>query len=187
MAGRGMAVYIRENMFSTAVELKSGEEGEATVWCEVKLKDQDRLLIGIVYRSPNSTEEMNQQLTLVIKDIVNRKSSHLLMMGDFNYPGIDWDLEITEGSQDEENFLQQIKDCFLWQHVKRPTHFRTMQKANILDLIFTNEEGMIHELNYEEPIGKSDHLVLSWIYNCYVPRKATQQLNICTIKGIMKE
>lgn len=44
----------------------------------------------------------------------------------------------------------------------KPTRYRTQQTANVLDLVFTNEESMINEIKYEEPIGKSDHLCLVW-------------------------
>jgi hypothetical protein len=30
-----------------------------------------------------------------------------------------------------------------------------------------NEEGMIHEMEYNESIGASDHLVLNWTFNSY--------------------
>jgi len=31
----------------------------------------------------------------------------------------------------------------------------------------TNETGMIDRLHYNEPIGKSHHIVLDWTLRCY--------------------
>ena len=53
-----------------------------------------------------------------------------------------------------------IRDNFLFQHITMPTRGRLGNKSNILDLIFTNEEGMIEDVTYESPLGKSDHDVL---------------------------
>ena len=41
-----------------------------------------------------------------------------------------------------------------------PTRGRLGNRSNILDLIFTNEEGMIENVKYESPLGKRDHAVL---------------------------
>ena len=40
-------------------------------------------------------------------------------------------------------------------------------KSNILDLVFTNEKGMIDDIVYESPLGKSDHSVLIIIFRGY--------------------
>jgi hypothetical protein len=64
-------------------------------------------------------------------------------------------------------FMESIRDCFLYQHVKNPTHSRRNQTENILDLVITNEEGMVDDIQYEAPLGKSDHLVLKFDFLCY--------------------
>jgi hypothetical protein len=77
-------------------------------------------------------------------------------MGDFNYPGINWEtgetLTATEGQ-----FFELINDCFLIQHVTEPT-----RDKNVLDLVFTTEKGMFENLEIKDPIGKSDHNTLVW-------------------------
>ena len=32
-------------------------------------------------------------------------------------------------------------------------------QSNILDLVFSNEEGMVDDIIHESPLGKSDHSV----------------------------
>jgi hypothetical protein len=93
-----------------------------------------------------------------------------MIMGDLNFPEIDWDLEASTvpGEHISHDFMTACKDWFLYQHVHQPTRHRQQQKANILDLLFTNEEGMIEQLTYREPIGSSDHMVLNWTLRCYV-------------------
>ena len=67
-------------------------------------------------------------------------------MGDFNYPNIKWDSESTESNTVEEKCIENIGDNFLFQHITMPTRGRLGNKSNILDLILTNEEGMIEDL-----------------------------------------
>ena len=37
------------------------------------------------------------------------------------------------------------------------------QEPSVLDLVLTNEEGMIENIDYGNPLGKSDHLVLTFL------------------------
>ncbi len=71
-----------------------------------KLTGSDKLLIGCVYRSPNSDEENTQALNDLFEEIaaLGNKFTHILIMGDFNYPGIDWELCTTSADKARENF-----------------------------------------------------------------------------------
>ena len=48
-----------------------------------------------------------------------------------------------------ELFLECLRDSFLYQHVKEPTRYRSQNVPSILDLIFTNEESMVSNLQYK--------------------------------------
>ncbi|CAG2230051.1 unnamed protein product [Mytilus edulis] len=92
-------------------------------------------------------------------------------MGDFNYPAIDWEIWNTKGdnvNSIENRFLESIQENFLFQHTTKPTRWRGTDTPHTLDLILTNEEEMINNLEYMSPLGKSDHCVLSFDYNCYI-------------------
>ena len=85
--------------------------------------------------------------------------SHLFTYGDFNFKGIDWELQ--EGtSEEEKKFVKAFQDSFLYQHVDQNTRFRRGQKPNLLDLMITNEPDIINNIEYLPPIGASDHLCL---------------------------
>ena len=58
-------------------------------------------------------------------------------------------------------FLRVIEDLNLSQHATKPTRFRGEQKS-CLDLIFTNEENMVKEVEESPPIGKSDQVCQKW-------------------------
>ena len=66
-----------------------------------------------------------------------------------------------------ETFLEVVNDSYLYQHVCDPTRIREGNIPSVLDLIFTNEENMVETVKYMPPLGKSDHLLLSFNFNCY--------------------
>ena len=89
--------------------------------------DGKKTVIGVVYRSPNSTETNNEKLLKCIQELSNR---NLVIMGDFKYPNIDWNnLHTIRYGLD---FMNLIMDIFLCQHVNFPT-----RENNILDLFIS--------------------------------------------------
>ena len=101
LEGRGVALFIR-NLISTSDV--NCQNDESTIWSMVNLKNGDVLLVGVVYRSPSSSDEQNSQLIQTITEMVQRRPSHLLIMGDFNFPGINWEEQSSVGSCPEHVF-----------------------------------------------------------------------------------
>ena len=54
----------------------------------------------------------------------------------------------------ENKFLVAINDTFLYQHVCTPTRIRHDNNPSILDLIFTNEPGMVSDIETSSCLGK---------------------------------
>ena len=120
------------------------------------------------YRSPNSTELNNSKLVDQLKKIDNLQASHVLVMGDFNFKEIDWiNLQVNASDQHPATvFFDTVQDLYLVQHVKKPTRHREGQKSSLLDLVLTNEEYMVENLQNIAPMGKSDHDGILWTYVC---------------------
>jgi len=82
------------------------------------------------------------------------------------------------------NNLFKTQELCLSQHVKDATRIRQNQTPTTLDYIFTEEENLIETINYEVPLGKSDHVVLTWkllLATSSVPSNQVKYNN--TIKG----
>ena len=123
---------------------------------------------GVIYRSPSSNSQNDICLSNLITLATQSCKSHLLIMGDFNYPNIDWSTWSTSNSDVNSNvFLSALQDNFLFQHVNSPTRYSEHTTPSILDLVITNEESMISSVAVSEPLGKSDHVVLNFEYICY--------------------
>ena len=84
-------------------------------------------------------------------------------MGDFNYSEIDWanDVCSTAPERAPYQFHQATHDAYLIQHQMIHSRMRDDQEPSVLDLIFSNEEGMVKNLEVNAAICKSDPAVLA--------------------------
>ena len=162
--GRGQLLYVKKSLPCKEVYMKT-EFREAT-FAEIKLQKNDRLLITLIYRSESDGEEMSAQLVKLVDEICSKGYSHILMLGDFNYRRIDWE-SMCSSVLVETNFLNCIENNYLHQHIDEPTRWRGADKPSLLDLVLTNEENMISEIDYQAPVGNSDHAVIDFKFNCY--------------------
>ena len=142
------------------------------IWLEIKLKGSDKLALGCVYRSPNSDDDNNDALNAMMLDISQRNYSHMLLTGDFNLPAIDWITESTPNNDHskEHKFIETTRDCFWYQMIKEPTRVRVNNEPHVLDLVLCNDHQSVSNININSPIGKSDHAVIIFDYECYIER-----------------
>ena len=89
------------------------------VWCKVWINDQTSLLIGVIYRPPDSKSLDETPMLKLLHNATQHKSTFKLIVGDFNYPEIDWANFRYNSSCD--NFMNTILDLCLVQHVLEPT------------------------------------------------------------------
>ena len=66
----------------------------------------------------------------------------------------------------EMKFIETIQDSFLYQHVTLQIRCRGTYQPSTIDLVLTNEEQQIGNLNHLSPSGKSDHCILSFEFIC---------------------
>ena len=135
--GRGVCLWTKKGLKATKNDELTDSVFKESVWCEISLHDKDNLLIGCVYRSPNGTKENNIQLLTLINKACERKDSHLLIVGDFNYGEIDWEAWTSRASEshDSSKLVNCLQDNYLHQEVRCNTRYREGQKPSLLDLI----------------------------------------------------
>ncbi len=56
---------------------------------------------------------------------------------------------------------------FLYQHISECTCCREGQNPSLLDLTLTNKEGMVNDIQYVSPLGKSDQVCLVFNTNMF--------------------
>ena len=77
-----------------------------------------------------------------------------MIVGDFNFPGIDWVKEQGKGRADED-FLVLVQDCFLTQFIDKP-----MRGSAVFDHLLSNDPDMVEEVEVGEHFGASDHNIV---------------------------
>lgn len=82
--------------------------------------------------------------------------SNALITGDFNYPHIDWK-NLNNNSGTEQAFIDYLQDLFLQQSVTKPTRNLNGQSKTLLDIILTNDDNILQNIQHSAPLGKSDH------------------------------
>ena len=162
--GRGLIVYVKEEHRASQIELES--DFSEHVCIKLPLNGSQQLTVVGVYKSPDSTAQNEEMLFDLIRRTATN-SSHVLLAGDFNFPGIDWEaMESVLHHNKNDPFLECIRDTILTQHITCPTRARGGQIPSTLDLVFTNEPTMIEDLNFYSPLGKSDHSCISFKFIC---------------------
>ena len=168
--GRGSIMYIKKDIPYKEVILDSKFSNfEEVILAEINLNKNDRILCVNVYRRGESSELNTNLLLDIIDSICNKKYSHIIIMGDFNLKQINWEESSCPGENTEDfnhKFIECIRDNFLFQHVTEPTRKRGQDEPSTLDLIFTNEENMVKDLEYLPPLGRSDHSVIKFNIPC---------------------
>ena len=166
---RGICIYVRDSLPCSEVRFSDSPFREH-LWIQIRLMGSDTLLIGCIYRSPSSPIESTNHLSQLLDLVTSSQPSHLLIAGDFNAPEIDWTAEVSRAPAGHwsHELLELIRDHYLFQHVRTPTRYRPGQTPNILELVLTNEEGMVCNLNSHPPLGSSDHVILTFSLKCYV-------------------
>jgi hypothetical protein len=158
---RGIALYIDNSLNVTEIPDLNNISDDA-IWCNITIPNKNSMLLGCVYRSPNNDAERNNKLNKALISASQQKHKQHIVVGDFNYPNINWDSMSTSARVESttHKFLDTVKDTYYIQNVKEQTHQRPNQEANILDLILTRGSDTIDRLKYLAPLGASHHKAL---------------------------
>lgn len=154
---RGILLYYKDDISISELDLSSSFAERLAVKLTFQLMN-----VLIVYRSPNSSLENDEQLLHLLNEF-SQPGAGFLIIGDFNLPDIDWDLTFCFGSEMkiENRFLKFLQDNLLIQHINEPTRYRQNQIPHVLDLLITDKE-IIDDIRYLSPLGNSDHSMISF-------------------------
>ena len=130
----GVTIYVKNRFICNDVTTEIALHNDQ-VWIEIDLRGKDKLLCGCVYRSPSNDKDKSLENTRLIshsiRKAMDRKPSHVLIGGDFNFKDIDWENEFVEDNHPEvegedetmgakqhiSNFMETLQDLFLKQLV----------------------------------------------------------------------
>ena len=162
--GGGVLLYVADKIDAVRLSTLDMLQFRDGVCCLLRAGHLN-LFTGVFYRSPVSSHANDEALLSVFKAIGNMQTyDKCLIMGDFNLPNVDFAKFCVHGPSD--SFPGKVFDCVLdnfWtQHVTECTRFRDNQIPSCLDWIITDDASILEELSCSEPLGKSDHVCISW-------------------------
>lgn len=175
--GRGIIIYTAHHLIVS--ELKTSTPFHESLWCNIKITKENNIIFGGVYRSPSSNEINNVHLSDLLKEIQQIKHDHIIIAGDFNTKQIDWDKMTVNGSTSSYQYklYDTINDLFLTEIIKEPTRYRGTSIPSKLDWVLTENPECVTSKSVEEPLGPSDHSVITVNYNCIIGKNEEDASN----------
>jgi hypothetical protein len=124
--GRGMLLYIKNGINYSLLDLKDFCAVEEAQIISIKEEEGKEILFASVYRSPNSEAINDDNFNTLLAKLTNSRYANVIICGDMNYPLVNWDLLTNNGNSADKSyrFIETVKDCYLTQHVDRPTRGR---------------------------------------------------------------
>ena len=119
-----------------------------------------KIVICTCYRVGTLGEANFKEIDSYLHKIKARKDiSNLFMVGDFNFPSVDWE-NLHSSHQIDQSFLTMFSNLGLAQLIDKPTHIA----GNILDLLLTDNESVIANLKVNEGwhLCKSNHFPITF-------------------------
>ena len=145
----GVLLFVKNSVVSAECHELNKLRNES-IWCEINVSSGCPIFVGVVYKS---TSAVSEEIDGILSMLRSLSGKHVVVMGDFNYPNIDWntfDSDAVGGA-----FIDVILGNFWTQHVLSPT-----REGNILDLVLSTEEGMIENITVDEHLANSDHNIV---------------------------
>ncbi|KAJ3655025.1 hypothetical protein Zmor_014170 [Zophobas morio] len=137
--GGGVGIFVADLICSSfTINILSSEVGNNEALFLKSSNSSISFVLGCIYRLPDSAIGDVRKLFTFVSKIAD-SCDRLIIAGDFNLPDITWPLDHIS------NF-------------DAPS--QTNQTPSTLDLIITSDDKLLANLDYLDPVGKSDHVVL---------------------------
>ena len=147
--GGGLLVYIRNDVIVKA-DLSPCNFNQV---CQFSIVQQSNVMpvnISLVYRSPNSSSDNDNELI----NVLDKTKPGSNIFGDFNLPKTNF--SVATSDMKGRPFLEVVGNRFLDQLIDFPTH----NKGGILDLFFSNMSDNVLSVEDIGNLGNSDHCIL---------------------------
>ena len=84
--GRGVCLFIKHGIeYEVISDYK--QIFNSYIFCRIEEPDSDPFVIGVIYRSPNGTDDEADNLNELINHVsIKHKNTKMVIVGDFNFP-----------------------------------------------------------------------------------------------------
>ncbi len=149
-SGRGILAYVSPSLECEAEVLPFSENLLLRVG-----NGQRKLLLLVVYRSPNSLPENDTVLSRSVRDLFLCEPD-AVVLGDLNFPGLDWNSYRVKNAR-SSMFSSVCRDLRLVQLVTFNTRCRALNAPSLLDVVLVKNQNLVSGIQQLSPLGNSDH------------------------------
>jgi len=128
------------------------------------------VLLGVCYRPSSQDEEVDEVFCKGLAEVSQLLA--LVLVENFNLPDACWKSNPAERKQ-SRRFLECVEGNFLMQLVSEPT-----RGGALLDLLFTNREGLLGDVAVRGCLGLSDHEMTEFSVRSEVNRGASKTMTM---------
>ena len=155
---RGTITYVSQKIPATTI---SSQNITDVCTCSITLPGQRKLQVCNVYRSPSSDSCQDDELYSFLAKLTANPVDSTVIGGDFNLRNADW-TKLRGSCPLSRKLIDFTLDNFLHQHVEEATRYREGQQDSLLDIVLTDYADMISNIIYSAPLGKSDHVCITY-------------------------
>ena len=155
---RGLLMYARRGLQASQLVIQGADIcteciGISVPWGKGSQSSSELLKFVMVYRPPKVPgSEADNGNTDRLCQALRSLGGNVVIFGDFNMPGIDWD-KAWSNCTGETMLLDLMGDKFWHQIVRGPTH----RDGNTLDLVIPSSPELIAGVETHDPLATSDH------------------------------
>jgi len=158
-AGGGVCAIVRSGIDFVLVDI-SPEFNDLELLVFDVLGVHIKYRFVLCYRPPSSGIDDLCLLTKAI-DCLCISDASVILCGDFNLPQINWSSPDTHNFSDlSSSFIDCMQENALVQYVVEAT-----RGNNILDLVFSNDPFLVHDVKVNMPLSTSDHNTVDFKLN----------------------
>lgn len=170
--GRGVLRAVKSHLtFFLRSDLETDMEMLA---CLIYTRPAFCLLFSVFYRPPGQNLDFSAKFGAFPNNYSSTNISTLIVLGDFNFPHIDWRTGTFYVSDpDAADYCCLIQDHFLLQVNSNITRYsaNSTDSGNILDLVLANNEHLVSDVSVHPDSFNSDYLPVSFAINAKFKRQ----------------
>ena len=179
--GGGVLIALKTHYVVDEVELVNIDC--EVVWAKIALTGSPPLYIASFYRPEHkpgesniaSLEALEKSLDLIAALTKNNTKSTILIGGDFNADGIDWDAGLVKSDCEKVGVCNKVIEIFDKFHLTQLQKSPTRGNA-ILDLFATNKPGLVKSIKNIPGIADHDTLVIDSDIKAQTTKKSPRKI-----------
>jgi len=162
----GVAIFTKTSLNVASIDLLPRFSTLECLQIDVIVRQESYRFVCI-YHPPSFTNDVAKtNLLCSLLDSCSALTNTVFLIGDFNFPNIDWQIPESNGNLCHDNFFDATLRNGLYQLVTKPT-----RDQNCLDLVLTNEPKYVTDICVTEPFATTcDHN--SVLFSVFAPGSA---------------